>query len=117
MPPEDVRIVGAAAIGEFLATQPLAGRLDRIPLRRAEANGQPVLAAYADTGDGVVRPYGMMVLSIVGDRLAAITGFPQRADLYPRIGLPTTLAAPPALPGGQQRNGDGDGAVGADPSH
>ena len=91
MPPEDVRILGAAAVGEFFATQPLAGRLDRIPLRRVEANGQPALAAYADTGDGVVRPYGVMVLSIVGDRIAAITGFPQRADLYPRFGLPARL--------------------------
>src|SRR5262245_7382990 len=48
MPPEDARIAGAGAIGTFFATQPAAGRLDRIRLVPARANGQPALAAYAD---------------------------------------------------------------------
>lgn len=95
MPPDDVRIEGAAQVGGFFATQPLAGRLDRIPLRVASANGQPALAAYADeAGAGVAEPYGVMLLSIVGSQIAAIVGFPRRPDLFARLGLPPTVDAP-----------------------
>src|SRR5262249_23729729 len=52
MPPEGVRIDGAPAIGAFFATQPLQGRLDRIRLVAARANGQPALAAFADEPGG-----------------------------------------------------------------
>ena len=88
MPPEGMRVVGAAGIGEFFATVPLAGRLDRIRLIPGRANGQPFLAAYAD-GTG----YGLMVFAITGDRIAGITGFPYRAELFERHGLPAELAA------------------------
>jgi RNA polymerase sigma-70 factor (ECF subfamily) len=92
MPPEDVRIEGAEAVGAFFATQPLAGRLDRIPLLPARANGQPALAAYADEdGRGVASPYGVMVLALRGPRVAAIVGFPRRPDLFARLGLPPTV--------------------------
>jgi RNA polymerase sigma-70 factor (ECF subfamily) len=95
MPPEDVRIVGAENVGAFFATQPLAGRLDKIPLLVTTANGQPALAAYADEhGIGVAEPYGMMVLSIDNGKICAITGFPRRPDLFARLGLPAQ--GPPA---------------------
>ena len=48
MPPEGARIAGAKAIGAFFGTVPLDGRLDRITLVPAHANGQPALAAYAE---------------------------------------------------------------------
>src|SRR5437868_1455078 len=48
MPPEAFRVAGATEIGAFFATVPLGGRLERIRLRPARANGQPALAAYAD---------------------------------------------------------------------
>ena len=48
MPPESVSIAGAAEIGTFFATAPMEGRLDRIRLLPARANGQPALAAYAE---------------------------------------------------------------------
>src|SRR5919107_17810 len=41
MPPEAVSIAGAVEIGRFFATAPLDGRIDRIRLRPARANGQP----------------------------------------------------------------------------
>lgn len=94
MPPEGLRFEGSARIGDFFATVPLSGRLDRIPLLAARANAQPALAAYADEdGDGVVDAYGIMVFAIRGDRIAGITGFPRRPDLFARLGLPTELAA------------------------
>jgi RNA polymerase sigma-70 factor (ECF subfamily) len=92
MPPEGARIEGAAAIGMFFATQPLEGRLDRIRLRPTRANGQPALAAFADEeGAGRFDAYGLMVFAVDGERIAGITGFPRRPDLFERLGLPTAL--------------------------
>jgi RNA polymerase sigma-70 factor (ECF subfamily) len=92
MPPEGVRIAGAADIGTFFATQPMEGRLDRIRLLPGRANGQPVLAAYAeDQGDGRIYAYGLMVFALEGELIVGITGFPQRPELFTRLGLPTGL--------------------------
>ncbi len=92
MPPERVRIKGAEAIAGFFATQPLEGRLDRIRLVPARANGQPALAAYADEGGrGRFDAYGLMVFAIDGERIVSITGFRQRPDLFERLGLPVAL--------------------------
>jgi RNA polymerase sigma-70 factor, ECF subfamily len=93
MPPEDARIPGAAAIGQFFATAPLEGRLDRIVLRPVRANGQPALAAYARREDeDVYDAYGVMVFAVRGERIAGITGFPQRPDIFERLGLPASFA-------------------------
>jgi RNA polymerase sigma-70 factor (ECF subfamily) len=92
MPPEAISIAGAAEIGRFFATAPLDGRIDRIRLRPARANGQPALAAYArHDGEREHRAYGVMVFAIAGDRIAGITGFAERPDLFARLGLPATL--------------------------
>jgi RNA polymerase sigma-70 factor (ECF subfamily) len=91
MPPERVRIAGAAGIGAFFGGVPLDGRLDLIPLVPARANGQPVLAAYAPDDDGVRRAYGLMVFAVDGERIVGITGFARRPDLFTRLGLPTAL--------------------------
>ena len=91
MPPEAMRFEGAEAIAQFFATVPLDGRLDRIRLVPARANGQPVLAAYAENDDGEHEAYGVMVFAIEGTRIAGITGFPQRPDLFLRLGLPVAL--------------------------
>lgn len=89
MPPLGMRFEGAAAIGEFFATEPIRGRLDRITLVETRANGQPALASYADeAGDGVRRAYGVMVLAIEGERIRGITGFPRDAELFGQLGLP-----------------------------
>jgi RNA polymerase sigma-70 factor, ECF subfamily len=92
MPPEAVSIAGAAEIGRFFATAPLEGRIDRIRLRPARANGQPALAAYARPDAAREhRAYGVMVFAIAGDRIAGITGFAERPDLFERLGLPEVL--------------------------
>jgi RNA polymerase sigma-70 factor (ECF subfamily) len=90
MPPQAIRIVGSAAVAGFFATVPADGRLDLIRLVTSRANGHPALAAYLpdDSADGC-RGYGIMVLTIDGDRVASITGFPD-PDLFPVFDLPVT---------------------------
>jgi RNA polymerase sigma-70 factor (ECF subfamily) len=92
MPPEQLRVAGGAEIAAFFATVPLGGRLDRIRLLAARANGQPVLGAYADEdGRGVFPAYGVMVFALEGDRIAGITGFARRPELFARLGLPVEI--------------------------
>lgn len=92
MPPEAARFEGSAAIGAFFAAVPMDGDLDRIRLVPARANGQPALAAYAQSGGHRDHDaYGVMVFAVRGDRIAGITGFPQQPDLFARLGLPTTI--------------------------
>ena len=77
MPPEQMRIAGAAAIGGFFATVPLDGRLDRIRLLPTRANGQPALAAYVQEADGAPSaPTGSWCSPIDGDRIAASPASP-----------------------------------------
>jgi len=92
MPPEAMRFEGANAIAEFFATVPLDGRLDRIRLRPARADGQPALAAYAENdATGEHEAYGVMVFAIEGDRIAGITGFARQPALFLRLGLPLSV--------------------------
>jgi len=89
MPPERMRVAGARAIGDFFGSVPQGGRLDEIRLLPTSANRQPALAAYA-RDDGKHRPYGLMVLQIEGDLIAAIVGFPD-PWLFEQCGLPPEL--------------------------
>ena len=90
MPPERMRVAGAAAIGAFFAAVPQAGRLDEIRLVPTAANRQPALGAYALTDDRTYRPYGLMVLEIEGDLISGIVGFPD-PWLFEQCGLPSEL--------------------------
>ncbi len=90
MPPLDMRFHGPAEIGEFFATQPAGGHLERIRHVEVRANGQPGLASYADEHDtGSHDAYGVMIFAIRGDRIAGITGFPRDASLFAQFGLDT----------------------------
>ena len=92
MPPEAMRFEGSRQIGGFFATVPLDGRLDRIRLVPARANGQPALAAYAQEKDeGDFDAYGVMVFAIGGRQISGIVGFPRQPELFTRLGLPTRL--------------------------
>ena len=92
MPPEGMRFEGAGPIAKFFATVPLDGRLDRIRLIPRRANGQPPLAAYAESQEaGAYEAYGVMVFAINNDRIAGIVGFPQKPELFTRLGLPIEL--------------------------
>lgn len=83
MPPMGLRFEGSAAIGEFFATQPMDGALDRITHTVTRANGQPTLASYADH-----EAYGVMVFALRGDRIAGITGFPHDLEVFEQLELP-----------------------------
>jgi RNA polymerase sigma-70 factor, ECF subfamily len=90
MPPQSIRIVGRDQITQFFGTVPAEGRLDLIRLVITRANGHPALAAYLP-GEGLeCQGYGIMVITVVGETIASITGFPS-PDLFPAFGLPTTI--------------------------
>jgi RNA polymerase sigma-70 factor (ECF subfamily) len=91
MPPQAIRVDGRDRVVEFFATVPAGGRLDLIRLVLTSANGQPTLAAYVPDHTGECRGYGIMVLTVETDGIAAITGFPDPL-LFEAFGLPITAA-------------------------
>jgi RNA polymerase sigma-70 factor (TIGR02960 family) len=91
MPPEPFEFHGRAAIARFLSTVPAAGALERFRLVPTRANGQPAFGCYLrDPHGGRARAYGLMVLTLRGERVVAITGFPDTA-VFRCFGLPRTL--------------------------
>ena len=91
MPPEPLRYEKPDAIGGFLAAVPAGGALERFRLVPVRANGQPAFGCYLrDPQLPVARAYGLMVLTLSGDRIAAITGFAD-ASVFGPFGLPRTL--------------------------
>jgi RNA polymerase sigma-70 factor (ECF subfamily) len=91
MPPEPLEYEGPHAIGEFLSTVPAGGALDRFRLVPTRANGQPAFGCYLrDPHTPIGHAYGLMVLTLSGDRIAAITGFPD-TSVFRSFGLPRTL--------------------------
>jgi RNA polymerase sigma-70 factor (ECF subfamily) len=99
MPPAPHQYQGAAAIGTFLRTSAAwrDGRGFRLVPTRA--NTQPAFGCYlGDTGAPVARAAGLVVLTLDGERISAITRFLDNAVLRP-FGLPQTLARGPGEPG------------------
>jgi RNA polymerase sigma-70 factor (TIGR02960 family) len=91
MPPEAAEYVGPEAIGRFLSTVPAAGSLERFRLVPTRANGQPAFGCYLrDPHTPIAHAYGLMVLTLRGDRVAGLTGFADTA-VFARCGLPRTL--------------------------
>jgi RNA polymerase sigma-70 factor (TIGR02960 family) len=97
MPPEPLEYHGPAAIARFLSTVPAGGQLELFRLVPTRANGQPAFGCYLrDPQAPIAHAYGLMVLTLSGNRIAAITGFPD-TSVFPQFGLPRTLR-PPASP-------------------
>jgi RNA polymerase sigma-70 factor, ECF subfamily len=91
MPPDPAVFRGREAIVDFFATVPAGGALDKIPLLPTRANRQPAVGAYfPDPEAGVYRPYGIMVLTLDGNRIAEITGCTD-PSVFPLLRLPTEL--------------------------
>ncbi len=99
MPPMPTWFSGHQAIREFLVRFPLGERWQHLPAR---ANGQLAVGCYLfrDAQGGYV-PWVIDVLTLAGDKIAAVTGFhgadglPPRsgswiggAELFARFGLP-----------------------------
>jgi RNA polymerase sigma-70 factor (TIGR02960 family) len=91
MPPEPLEYQGPAAIARFLSTVPAGGQLERFKLVPTRANGQPAFGCYLrDPQAPIAHAYGLMVLTLSCNRVAAITGFPD-TRLFPSFGLPRRL--------------------------
>jgi RNA polymerase sigma-70 factor (ECF subfamily) len=90
MPPEPYEYQGGAAIARFLEDRALrrGANLRLVPTR---ANGQPAFGCYApDRHTAVAHAWGLMVLTLAGESISAITWFSDRS-LFPHFGLPRTL--------------------------
>jgi RNA polymerase sigma-70 factor (ECF subfamily) len=91
MPPATLEYRGRAAIAGFLreVNQWRGGRRYRlVPVR---ANGQPAFGRYlADARTPLFHAHGVMVLTLEGDQISAVTSFLD-AGLMARFGLPCSL--------------------------
>jgi RNA polymerase sigma-70 factor (TIGR02960 family) len=91
MPPQPLEYQGREAIGAFLYHR---AELRGTPLRvvPTRANTQPAFGCYIpDAHAAIARPYGLIVLTLEGDAIAAITWFADTA-VFRQFGLPRTLA-------------------------
>ena len=90
MPPEPLEYQGHAAIAEFYLSRTWWGAqpIRMVPTR---ANGQPAFGYYLqDPHAAVERANGLIVLTLAGDKISAITRFGDNS-LFPHFGLPRTL--------------------------
>jgi len=90
MPPYPFEYQGHDAIARFLRDR---AHLRGAPLRLVptRANGQPAFGCYVpDARAAIARSYGLMVLTLEGDRISAITWFVDRG-VFAGFGLPRTL--------------------------
>jgi RNA polymerase sigma-70 factor (TIGR02960 family) len=95
MPPHPFHYQGPAAIAKFLATVPAGGALDRFRLVPTRANAQPAFGFYLkDPQCPIARAAGIMVLTLEGERVSAITAF-HDTSVFPHFGLPRTLRDQP----------------------
>jgi RNA polymerase sigma-70 factor (ECF subfamily) len=87
MPPPPLEYQGRSAIYEYLSWR--GGRRHKlIPTR---ANGQPAFGCYrTDSQAPIAHAVGVLVLTLAGDRISAITHFVDNSVLG-GFGLPRTL--------------------------
>ena len=87
MPPPPLEYQGRSAIYEYLNWRG-ERRYKLIPTR---ANGQPAFGCYrTDSQTPIAHAVGVLVLTLAGDRISAITHFVDSSVLGP-FGLPRTL--------------------------
>jgi RNA polymerase sigma-70 factor (TIGR02960 family) len=88
MPPLPLEYRGRAAVAGFLMARCVPRRHRLIATR---ANGQPAFGCYVADGTApIARAHGLLVLTLAGDRVAAITHFLDNGVL-PRFGMPRAL--------------------------
>jgi RNA polymerase sigma-70 factor (TIGR02960 family) len=93
MPPQPLAYQGHHAIAAFLRQR---DELRGAPLRvvPTRANAQPAFGCYLpDAHAAIARPYGLFVLTLEGDAIAAITWFAD-TGVFRHFGLPRTLPSP-----------------------
>jgi RNA polymerase sigma-70 factor (TIGR02960 family) len=92
MPPEPHQYQGHGAIAAFLRDRAILrdARLRVVPTR---ANTQPAFGCYLPLPRAAIaHAYGLLVLTLEGDRISAITWFAD-TSVFARLGLPRTLRA------------------------
>jgi RNA polymerase sigma-70 factor (ECF subfamily) len=98
MPPSPLEYQGPDAIATLFRTAATARGGRRFRLLPTRANTQPAFGVYMeDPHAPIAHAAGLVVLTLRGDRIAAITRFVDNS-LMPRFGLPRTLPhQPPPL--------------------
>jgi RNA polymerase sigma-70 factor (ECF subfamily) len=90
MPPEPYEYQGPAAIARFLHDR-ARRRGTNLKLVPTRANRQPAFGCYLpDAHTPIAHAYGLLVLTLRGEHISAITWFGDRAVMA-RFGLPRTL--------------------------
>ena len=91
MPPADLEYQGPAAIAGFLTQSARYRGNRRTRLIPTRANGQPAFGRYVpDAQAEIFHPHSIVVLTMEGDRISAITNFID-SGLAAYFGLPRTL--------------------------
>lgn len=89
MPPEPYEYQGRGAIGAFLRDR--TARRGPPLLVPTRANTQPAFGCYFPSPQTeIARPYALLVLTLEGDRISAITWF-GGSSVFPHFGLPRIL--------------------------
>jgi RNA polymerase sigma-70 factor (ECF subfamily) len=89
MPPEPYEYQGRATIGTFLRDRTTVRGAPRLVPTRA--NTQPAFGCYFPSPQtDIARPYALLVLTLEGDRISAITWF-GGSSVFPHFGLPRIL--------------------------
>ncbi|MFK4599417.1 sigma-70 family RNA polymerase sigma factor [Streptomyces pristinaespiralis] len=90
MPPLPLEYQGPEAIRRFLSTVALRDGI-RYVLLPTRANGQPAFGVYVrDPRTPILHAHGVLVLTLTGDRITALTRFHDNA-LLTNFGLPRSL--------------------------
>jgi SnoaL-like protein len=87
MPPMPLEYEGRDVVARFCANIFDSGR--RFDLVRTRANGQPAFGAYLRAPTGIRHGIGLLVLTLTGDRICAITRFDN--SVLPAFVLPRSL--------------------------
>ena len=87
MPPMPFEYEGRDVVARFCASLIGSGR--RFDLMRTRANGQPAFGAYLSAPTGIRHGTGLIVLTLTGDRICAMTHFDK--SVLPWFGLPRSL--------------------------
>jgi RNA polymerase sigma-70 factor, ECF subfamily len=91
MPPSGLEYQGPEAIAAFLARSIGFRRGRRMLLIPVRANGQPAFGGYlSEMQAPVFHAHGVLVLTLAGDRISAVTNF-VGTGVLPWFGLPRTL--------------------------
>ena len=87
MPPMPFEYSGRDVVARFCSGIFGSGR--RFDLVPARANGQPAFGTYLRGADGIARGVGMIVLTLSGDRIRAMTRF--ESGVLGSFGLPRSM--------------------------